>query len=94
MVRPTRKDLLKLIDQEAAWLEFLEQVIDVIPRRRLKLSVSDRNLLEKFDDITDLKASQRISKQIIHRIVLTRDLWSTVEGCWEEYPKWWIRKYG
>jgi hypothetical protein len=99
MVNPTRKDLLKLIDQEAAWLELLEQT-RWFDRRHIRLmskqyvSSRDKNLLRELDEEEWLESAEKLAKKILHNIVSTSDLWDTVKGCWEEYPNWWIRKYG
>jgi hypothetical protein len=95
---PTRKDLLKLIDQERAWLEFLEQTRWFDSRNirlmsKQKISSRDMKLIKALDEEEWLKSAEKLAKKILHNIVSTRDLWDTVKGCWEEYPNWWIRKY-
>jgi hypothetical protein len=37
---------------------------------------------------------QRVAKTIIHKKVSTTDLREVVSDWWDEYPPWWLNKYG
>ena len=85
---PTRNDMLRLIDEEGAWLEFLEQTAWYRRTNNVKIVV------EKAIDMLALRDAQKIAREVLYRLVTNSDLANTIKGVWEEYPVWWIKKYG
>jgi hypothetical protein len=84
---PTRNDMLKLIDEEGAWLEFLEQTAWYCRTNNIKI-------VEKALSLLNLSDSQKLAREVLYLLVSDSDLANTIQGVWEEYPNWWIKKYG
>jgi hypothetical protein len=95
-MKPTRKDLLRLIDGEGAWLEFLEQTNWFSAALKNKSPILEQ--FERAEEIESHRSSlemlQRVAKTIIHKKVSTTDLREVVSDWWDEYPPWWLNKYG
>jgi len=79
---PTKKDMIRLIKEEGAYYELLEQ-FDNIKKRDWKYVRKARTL-----NILQKRAFEVLQKQ-------DKDtLGENIVGNWEDYPTWWIKKYG
>jgi hypothetical protein len=82
-----RADLLRLIDEEQAWLEFL------IHTKWFNNKPAQSSLRRNMQNM-ELTRAQNYARVLIRDEVPTNDLLDMVIKVWEEYPAWWIKKYG